>query len=76
MPETPVACAVCGGEPSQPYSHGRHCWDIFCYANPDDHSLMVTGRTRDECVQRWNTLNTHAPARLTLGAFLRRIVGR
>jgi len=70
MPDTPVACAVCGGEPSHPYNHGRR-WDIFCYANPDDHSVMVTGRTRDEAVQRWNTLN----GRVVRPGILARILG-
>jgi len=78
MPDTPNPCIVCGRHQSPPIQMGTGNADYqcFCYADPTNHSIMVSGRTAAEAVQRWNRLNARAQAPLTLGAFLRRIMGR
>jgi len=79
MPDTPVSCAVCGRPPSDPYKSGAlNGWSMFCYADADDHSIMVTGHTREICIDRWNALNTCVLARRHMPAprsALARILG-
>lgn len=57
MPEC-NPCVVCGKQQSPPVQMGgAHPWQCFCYENPSDHSTMVSGRTHEEAVDRWNRLN-------------------
>lgn len=59
MPEC-NPCVVCGKKPGivlGPDANPKARWQQFCYENPYDHSTMVTGRTREECVELWNRLN-------------------
>lgn len=58
MPEiTPNPCIVCGKEVYPPAEYFKGGYTCICYRDASDHATMVSGRTREECVERWNRLN-------------------